>query len=133
MVTEDDHDSPDRTAVTHTACRSLVIGPVDRCKGPSRENEQANTHNKHAEYPCSAGRVKTSPPRVGHTDSTGVRHHPSLSRSPGLSPLVRRALRAARTNHPELSLLPLGRGNGVDRARGWGGPVHPAPRLRCAP
>jgi hypothetical protein len=27
MVTEDDHDSRDRTAVTQTACRSLVIGP----------------------------------------------------------------------------------------------------------
>jgi hypothetical protein len=26
-VTEDDHDSPDRTAVTQTACWSLVIGP----------------------------------------------------------------------------------------------------------
>jgi hypothetical protein len=45
-VTEDDHDSPDRTAVTQTACWSLVIGPVDRCKGVSRENEQANTHNE---------------------------------------------------------------------------------------
>src|SRR6266540_419302 len=58
-VTEDDHDSPDRTAVTHTARWSLVIGPVDRCKGPSRENEQANTHNEHAAYLRWAGRVKT--------------------------------------------------------------------------
>ncbi|GHE42103.1 hypothetical protein GCM10018782_15530 [Streptomyces griseoaurantiacus] len=46
-VTEDDHDSPDRTAATQTAYMgSLVIGPGDRCKGPSRENEQANTHNE---------------------------------------------------------------------------------------
>jgi hypothetical protein len=50
MATTDDHDSPDRTAVTQTACWSLVIGPVDRCKGPSRENEQANTHNELQEY-----------------------------------------------------------------------------------
>nr|BFD83203.1 hypothetical protein StreXyl84_26040 [Streptomyces sp. Xyl84] len=42
-VTEDDHDSPDRTAVTQTACWSLVIGPVDRCKGRVREKSQANT------------------------------------------------------------------------------------------
>ena len=61
-VTEDDHDSPDRTAVTQTACWSLVIGPVDRCKGPSRENEQANTHNELAEYLRAPGRVKTGVP-----------------------------------------------------------------------
>jgi hypothetical protein len=27
MATTDDHDSPDRTSVTHTECWSLVIGP----------------------------------------------------------------------------------------------------------
>ncbi|CAK7281697.1 hypothetical protein SGPA1_12490 [Streptomyces misionensis JCM 4497] len=32
--------------MTQTARWSLVIGPVDRCKGPSRENEQANTQRR---------------------------------------------------------------------------------------
>lgn len=41
----------------------LVIGPVDRRKGPSREIEQANTHNEPAEYPRSPARVKTPPVR----------------------------------------------------------------------
>ncbi len=39
----------------------LVIGLVDRRKGPSREIEQANTHNELAEYRPAPGRVKTRP------------------------------------------------------------------------
>jgi hypothetical protein len=41
----------------------LVIGPVDRRKGPSREIEQANTHNEPQEYLSAAARVKTPPQR----------------------------------------------------------------------
>ena len=43
----------------------LVIGPVGRRKGLSREIEQANTHNDIAEYPGEPWRVKTPVPR-GH-------------------------------------------------------------------
>jgi hypothetical protein len=39
----------------------LVIGPVDRRKGLSREIEQANTHNSIAGYPWPPWRVKTPP------------------------------------------------------------------------
>ncbi len=44
-----------------TVSLPLVIGPVDRRKGPSREIEQANTHNKPRGYPGAPGRVKTRP------------------------------------------------------------------------
>ncbi|GGR23677.1 hypothetical protein GCM10010219_30520 [Streptomyces netropsis] len=39
----------------------LVIGPVDKRKGPSRENDQANTHNELADYRPAPIRVKTCP------------------------------------------------------------------------
>ncbi|CAG6391519.1 hypothetical protein SCOCK_120155 [Actinacidiphila cocklensis] len=37
---------PWRHTGTQPVCLPLVIGPVDRRKGPSREIEQANTHNE---------------------------------------------------------------------------------------
>ncbi|GAA1068631.1 hypothetical protein GCM10009574_062490 [Streptomyces asiaticus] len=61
----DDHDSRGRTSVTHAECLPLVIGPVDRRNGLSRENEQANTHNELAEYRPAPTRVKTPPRRRG--------------------------------------------------------------------
>ncbi|EDY50863.1 hypothetical protein SSCG_03891 [Streptomyces clavuligerus] len=51
--------SPGSITGTQPGCRPLVIGPVDRRKGPSREIEQANTHNEAEHYPRTAGRVKT--------------------------------------------------------------------------
>ncbi|GGP91139.1 hypothetical protein GCM10010249_06430 [Streptomyces roseolilacinus] len=60
-ATTDDHDSHDHTSVTQTECRSLVIGPVDRRNGLSREIEQASTHNKPEEYAASPTRVKMTP------------------------------------------------------------------------
>lgn len=39
----------------------LSIGPADLRKGPSRENDQANTHNEPEEYPGAPTRVKTRP------------------------------------------------------------------------
>ena len=68
-LTEDDHDSPDRTAVTHTACRSLVIGPVDRCKGPSRENEQANTQRTRAYRRDPEGLIFLGEPIAGEPNT----------------------------------------------------------------
>ncbi|GAA3633141.1 hypothetical protein GCM10022420_002250 [Streptomyces iranensis] len=82
----DDHDSRGRTSVTHAECLPLVIGPVDRRNGLSRENEQANTHNELAEYRPAPTRVKTPPTPLTRAPAAAAAACP-----PGHWGLVRRA------------------------------------------
>ncbi|GGO53407.1 hypothetical protein GCM10012286_60780 [Streptomyces lasiicapitis] len=71
-------------AGTMPVCEPLVTAPGNLRKGPSRENDQANTHNELEEYPPCPVRVKTGPPpwrtgtvsRLNHTPYTGAAPSP---------------------------------------------------------
>jgi hypothetical protein len=68
--------------VTQAECKPLVIGPVDRRNGLSRENEQANTHNELAEYRPAPARVKTAlPQRIIRPSSPSSRTGSDTSRT----------------------------------------------------
>jgi len=68
--------------VTHSECLPLVIGPVNRRNGHSRENEQANTHNELAEYRPAPTGVKTPPPAVTRSPTGPRCHLPGLVCAP---------------------------------------------------
>ncbi|GGQ81440.1 hypothetical protein Saso_44680 [Streptomyces asoensis] len=108
--------------MTQTACWSLVIGPVDRCKGPSREKSKP-IHNEDAGYPGLGGGVKTGPvtrsreggPALARDHggpARGARRGPHRAPRPetrirsGLRHTLGTGLRERRTNHPEMSPLP---------------------------